>query len=56
MALSIGKYTIDYRAMEMEFQGQDGKWVVLMGMNTYPPKPESSQRMEVVLRRGDIGW
>ena len=40
---SIGKYIIDYRAMEMEFQGPDGKRVVLRGMNTYPPKPVSSQ-------------
>ena len=39
---SIGKYTTDYRAMEMEFQGPDGKRVVLRGMNTYPPKPVSS--------------
>ena len=39
---SIGKYTTNYRAMEMEFQGPDGKWVVLRGMNTYPPKPVSS--------------
>ena len=53
---SIGKYTTDYRAMEMEFQGQDGKWVVLRSMNTYPPKPVSSQRMEAVLRQGDIEW
>ena len=53
---SIGKYTTDYRAMEMEFQGQDGKRVVLRGMNTYPPKPVSSQRMEAVLRQGDIKW
>ena len=38
----------------MEFHKQDGKRVVLRGMNTYPPKPISSQRMEVVLRQGDI--
>ena len=28
----------------------------LEGKNTYPPKPVSSQRMEVVLRQGDIEW
>ena len=39
---SIGKYTTDYRAMEMEFQGPDVKQVVLRGMKTYPPKPVSS--------------
>ena len=39
---SIVKYTIDYMAMEIEFQGWDGKRVVLRGMNTYPPKPISS--------------
>ena len=53
---SIGKYTMDYREMEMEFQVHDGKRVVLRGMNTYPPKPVSSQRMEAVLRQGDIEW
>ena len=53
---SIEKYTTDYRAIEMEFQEQDGKRVALRGMNTYPPKPVSSQRMEVVLRQGDIEW
>ena len=52
----IEKYTTDYRAMEMEFQGSDGKQVVLRGMNTYPPKPVSSQRMEAVLRQGDIEY
>ena len=25
-------------------------------MNNYPPKPVSSQRMEVVLKQGDIEW
>ena len=53
---AIGKYTTDYREMEMEFQGPDGKRVVLRGINTYPPKPVSSQRMEAVLRKGDIEW
>ena len=28
----------------------------LRGMNTYPPKPVSSQRMEVVLKQDDIEW
>ena len=28
----------------------------MRGMNTYPPKPVSSERMEVVLRQGDIEW
>ena len=42
--------------MEMEFQGPDGKRVVLRGMNTYPPKPLSSQRMEAVLQQDDIEW
>ena len=42
--------------MDMEFQGPDGKRVVLRGMNTYPPKLVSSQRMEAVLRHDDIEW
>ena len=40
----------------MEFQGQDGKRVVFRGMNTYPPKLVSSQRMEIVLIHEDIEW
>ena len=53
---SIGKYSTVYRTMEMEFQGPDGKRVVLRGMNTYPAKVVSSQRMEAVLRHQDIEW
>jgi hypothetical protein len=40
--------------MEMEFQGQDGKRVVLRGMNTYPPKVLTLKQMEAVMRRDDI--
>ena len=53
---SIRKYTIDYRAMEMEFQRLDGKQVVFRGMNTYPPKLVSSHRMEAFLKQDDIEW
>ena len=44
----IGKHSIDYQTLEMEFQGPDGKRVVLRGMHTYPPGVASSQRMEAV--------
>jgi hypothetical protein len=40
--------------MEMEFQGQDGKRVILRGMNTYPPKVVTVKKMEAVMRRDDI--
>ena len=53
---SIGKYSTDYRTMEMEFQGPNVKRVALRGMNTYPAKVVSSQRMEAVLRHQDIEW
>ena len=46
----IGKYSTNYQTMEMEFQGPDGRRVVLRGMHTYAPKVVSSQRMEAVLR------
>ena len=46
---SIGKYSTDYRTMEMEFQGPDGRRVVLRGTNTYPTKVVLSSRMEAVL-------
>ena len=39
---SIGKYSTYYRTMEMEFQGPNGRRVILRGMNTYPAKVVSS--------------
>jgi hypothetical protein len=53
---SIGKYSTNYQTMEMEFQGQDGKRVVLRGMNTYPPKVVTAKKMEAVMRHDDIPW
>jgi hypothetical protein len=53
---SLGKYSTNYQTMEMEFQGQDGKRVVLRGMNMYPPKVVTAKKMEAVLRRDDIAW
>jgi hypothetical protein len=53
---SLGKYTTNYQTMEMEFQGQDGKRVVLRGMNTYPPKVVTAEKMEAVMRQDDIAW
>ena len=54
MALFNREIYYRLRAMEMKFHGPEDKWVVLRGMNTYPPKPVSSQRMEAVLRHDDI--
>ena len=51
---SIRKYSTNYQTMEMEFTGAEGQKVVLRGMNTYPPTPVTSHRMEAVLRQGDI--
>lgn len=53
---SIGKYSTNYQTMEMEFQRQDGKRVVLRGMNTYPPKVVTAKKMEAVMRHNDIAW
>ena len=53
---SLGKYSTNYQTMEMEFQGQDDKRVVLRGMNMYPPKVVTTKKMEAVLRRDDIAW
>jgi hypothetical protein len=47
---SLGKYSTNYQTMEMEFQGQDGRRVVLRGMNTYPPKVVTAKKMEAVMR------
>ena len=53
---SIGKYSTNYQTMEMEFQGQDDKRVVLWGMNTYPPKVVTAKKMEAGMRQDDIAW
>jgi hypothetical protein len=53
---SLGKYSTNYQTMEMEFKGQDGKRVVLRGMNTYPPKVVTAKKMEAVMRQDDIAW
>ena len=34
---SLGRVTTDWRKLEMEFTGSDGKLVVLRGMHLYPP-------------------
>ena len=46
---SLGKCSTNYHTMEMEFTGAEGQKVVLRGMNTYPPMPVTSHRMEAVL-------
>jgi hypothetical protein len=51
---SLGRYSTNYQTMEMEFQGQDDKRVVLQGMNTYPPKVVTTKKMEAVMRQDDI--
>jgi hypothetical protein len=51
---SLGRYSTNYQTMEMEFQGQDDKRVVLRGMNTYPPKVVTMKMMEAVMRWDDI--
>lgn len=53
---SIGCHTTNYRAMEMELIGLDGKKVVLRGMHSYPPQFVTTNRMEADLRKGDISW
>jgi hypothetical protein len=53
---SLGKYTTNYQTMEMEFQGRDGRRVVLRGMNTYPPEVVTAKGMEAVMRQDDIAW
>lgn len=46
--------TTDWRKLEMEFVGPDGKKVLLRGMQSYPPQTISAHRMEADLRHGDI--
>lgn len=53
---SLGRGTTDWRKLEMEFTGPDGKLVVLWGMHSYPTQTVSSHRMEIDLRHGDIAW
>ena len=51
---SLGRVTADWKKLEMEFTGPDGKMVVLRGMHSYPPQTVSAHRMEADLRHGEI--
>lgn len=53
---SLGRVTIDWQKLEMEFTGLDGKLVVLRRMHSYPPQIVSAHRIEADLRHGDIEW
>lgn len=53
---SLGRVTIDWRQLVMEFTRMDVKPVVLRGMYSHPPQRVSAHRMEVDLRHGDIAW
>jgi hypothetical protein len=51
---SLGKHSINYQAMELEFKGVDGKKVVLRGMSNGAPRIVLSKRMEGIFRHGDV--
>eukprot|EP00253_Pinus_taeda_P036261 PITA_36261 len=53
---SLGRLTTDWRKLEMEFTGSDGKLDLLRGMHSYPPQTVSAHMMEVNLGHGDIEW
>ena len=52
----LGRVTIDWKQLVMEFTRLDGKQVVLRGMHSYPPQTVSAHRMEADLRHGDMAW
>jgi hypothetical protein len=48
--VSLGKHSVDYKAMELEFRETDGRKVVLRGMASDSHRIVSSKRMEGILR------
>jgi len=44
--VSIGRHTVNYKAMELEFKAADGRKVVLRGMSNDAPRIVSTKRME----------
>ena len=51
---TLGRVTTNWRKLEMEFVGPDGKTMKLRGMHSYPPQTISAHMMEADLRQGDI--
>ena len=54
--VSIGKHSIDYQAMEMEFKAADGRKVILWGMSNDAPRIVSSKRMDGIFKHEDVSY
>ena len=52
----LGKVTTDWKQLEMEFKGPDGRSVLLGGINSYSPQTVLAHRMQADQRHGDIEW
>jgi hypothetical protein len=48
--ISLGKHSVNYQAMELEFKAVEGKKVVPRGMANGAPKIVSAKRMERIFR------
>jgi hypothetical protein len=54
--VSIGKHSVDYQAMQLDFKAADGKKVVLRGMSNDAPRIVSTKQMEGIFRHGDVTY
>jgi hypothetical protein len=52
--ISLGKHSLNYQTMELEFKTVDGKRVVLRGMSNGAPKVVSTKQMEGIFRHRDV--
>jgi hypothetical protein len=52
--ISLGKHSLNYQTMELEFKKADGKRVVSRGMSYGAPKIVSAKQMECVFRHEDV--
>jgi len=48
----LGKFSINYQIMEMEFKGEYGRKVVLRGMTNGAPRIVLTKKMENIFRHG----
>jgi hypothetical protein len=51
---TLGPITTNYKTMEMSFNEENGKKVILRGMTSNTPRVVTAKRMEAIFRREDI--
>jgi len=53
---TLGPITTNYKTMEMSFNGENGKRVILRGMTGNTPIVVTAKRMEAIFKREDVAY